>query len=81
MAAMNPSPSVHSAPFTESAFLRQKSIRLAGVILVLLLLIALALQIFLHLGQISGESVSVGPCNAGYCSYTFNVESAPLGQN
>ncbi|HSL46338.1 MAG TPA: two-component regulator propeller domain-containing protein, partial [Anaerolineales bacterium] len=50
MAAMNPSPSVQSAPFTKSAFLRQKSIRLAGVILALLLLTALALQFFLHLG-------------------------------
>jgi len=47
---MNPSPSVQSAPFTESAFLRQKGIRLAGVILVLLLLIALALQFSLSLG-------------------------------
>lgn len=33
----------------------------------------------LRLGQIGGESVSVGPCNAEYCSYVFNVESAPLG--
>jgi streptogramin lyase len=47
---MNPSPSVQSAAFTISAFLSQKSIRLSGVILALLLLTALALQFFLHLG-------------------------------
>src|SRR5688572_30088511 len=50
MAAMNPSPSAHSAPFTKSASLRQKSIRLFGLILALLLLTALTLQLFLRLG-------------------------------
>ena len=47
---MNSSPSAHSVPFTTSAFLRQKSIRLFGVILALLLLTVLSLQFFLHLG-------------------------------
>ena len=47
---MNSSLSAHFAPFTKSASIRQKSFWFFGVILALLLLTALALQFYLHLG-------------------------------